>query len=48
MASDGAEWMTVEVTDDPKDDWRRAAVGRAAVRSGLLIPVRAVELGPGG
>lgn len=40
--------MTVEVTDDLKDDWRRVVVGSAEYRSGLLMPVRAVELGPVG
>ena len=30
---------SAKVTDNPRDEWRRAVVGRAAVESGLIMPI---------
>ena len=33
--------ISIEVTEEPAGEWTRQVIGRAAVQSGLLIPVRA-------
>ena len=39
--SSAKKLTTVEVTEDVEGEWKRSVIGRAAVQSGLLIPVRA-------
>ena len=35
----GETMLRIEVSSDPKSDWNRAVIGRAAVESGTIMPI---------